>query len=65
MKRLRLLKVVVQPVFVVDDGESLSEMPAAAVMVPAADWSEFTAEGFMVQCEALMTRYSSDQGLTP
>ncbi len=58
MKRLRLLKVMVQPVFVVDDGESLSERPAAPVMVPAAVWPEFAAEGFMRQCEALMEQYS-------
>lgn len=41
MKRLRLVKVVVQPVFVIDDGESLSEAVGEQVVVPAADLDAF------------------------
>lgn len=37
MKRLRLLKVIVQPVLVMDDGETLTEIPAQAVTVAVAD----------------------------
>jgi hypothetical protein len=43
MKRLRLVKVVVHPIFVVDDGESLSEFPNAATEIPAAEWPDFPA----------------------
>ena len=32
MKKLRLLKVVVQPTFVVDDGENLNEIVAESIM---------------------------------
>jgi hypothetical protein len=39
--RVRLLKLVVQPVFVVDDGESLKELPAQAATITAADWPQF------------------------
>lgn len=36
--RLRLVKVIVTPVFVLDDGDSLTEQPAQPVEVPAARW---------------------------
>ena len=40
---LRLLKVIVQPVFVFDDGESLVEQIAEPLVVPAAEWPAFPA----------------------
>jgi hypothetical protein len=40
-KKLRLLKVVCQPVFVLDDGENLTEQAAEPIQVPAADWPAF------------------------
>lgn len=50
MSKLRLLKVIVQPVFVIDDGESLAEQPAQPVEVSASEWPTFAsgrfAEGF-------------------
>jgi hypothetical protein len=48
--RLRLLKVLVQPIFVIDDGETLVERAADTVVVPAAEWPTYAsgpfAEGF-------------------
>lgn len=48
--KLRLLKVIVQPVFVLDDGETLTEQAGQPVEVSAADWPTFAngpfAEGF-------------------
>lgn len=48
--KLRLLKVIVQPVFALDDGETLEERPGEAVTVSPADWPTFAtgrfAEGF-------------------
>ena len=41
MIRLRLLKVIIQPVFVVDDGESLVEKPSDPVTVNPADLDAF------------------------
>ena len=41
--RLRLLKVIVQPVFVVDDGE-LTEKTVQPVTVPAKEWPEYPAK---------------------
>lgn len=43
MSRLRLLKVIVQPVFVLDDGESLEEKPADPITVGPADLDAFPA----------------------
>lgn len=43
--RLRLLKVVVQPVFVLDDGDTLTEQVADPFTVPAAAWRDFADEG--------------------
>lgn len=50
MTKLRLLKVIVQPVFVLDDGEILTEQVGQAVEVSASEWPTFAtgsfAEGF-------------------
>lgn len=40
-KRLRLVKVVVQPHFVIDDGEKLEETVGEPVAVPAAEWPDY------------------------
>lgn len=44
--KLRLLKVIVQPVFVLDDGESLTEQVAQPVEVSPAEWPTFATERF-------------------
>ena len=46
MTRLRLLKVVVQPVFVLDDGDTLTEKVGNAVTVAATDWRAFGVDAF-------------------
>lgn len=40
-KKLRLLKVVCQPVFALDDGQSLTEQVPQPIEVSAADWPAF------------------------
>ena len=40
-KRLRLVKVVVHPILVVDDGETLTEFRNQPSEVPAAQWPQF------------------------
>jgi hypothetical protein len=54
--RLRLLKVVVQPVFVLDDGETLTEQPAQPVEVSAAEWPGFATGRFAESFEELRSR---------
>lgn len=46
MTRLRLLKVVVQPVFVLDDGDNLTEHVGQRVEVPGSGWQTFAADAF-------------------
>lgn len=46
MKRVRLVKVIVQPVFVLDDGENVTELDHAPVAIPAVDWPTYSSERF-------------------
>ncbi len=46
--RLRVLQFVVQPVFVVDDGDNLTPIQVQPVTIPASDWPrvlDIIAEG--------------------
>jgi hypothetical protein len=45
MSKLRLLKVVVQPVFVIDDGEHLTEQPAEPKAIASSEWAAYVADG--------------------
>jgi hypothetical protein len=51
--RLRLVKVVVQATFVLDDGDSLTEQLAAPVTVSAAEWPTYASETFPKQVAEL------------
>lgn len=46
MKKLRLVKVLVQSTFVIDDGESLTEMTAETATVAAKDWPGYASGAF-------------------
>lgn len=54
--KLRLLKVICQPVFVVDDGENLIEQAAEPVVVSAAEWPGYATGQFAEEFEALSQR---------
>ena len=56
MSRLRLLKVIVQPVFAVDDGEALTETAAEPVVVSPADWPTYPTTGFAEAFTALQAQ---------
>jgi hypothetical protein len=45
-RQLRLVKVAVQPFFVLDDGETITEVDHSATMIPAAEWSTYGSERF-------------------
>ncbi|MDQ3897237.1 MAG: hypothetical protein M3326_08375, partial [Actinomycetota bacterium] len=60
-KRLRLLKVIVQPVFVLDDDEiGLTEHVAQPVEVPAHEWPTYAAERFVSSFRALQQQMESE-----
>lgn len=44
--KLRLLKVIVQPVYVMDDGETLTEYVVQPATVPAVAWPQWAVEDF-------------------
>ena len=61
MATLRLLKVIVQPVFVLDHGDSLTEHVADPVIVPAADWSSYPTTGFAEAFRVLRAEVEAQQ----
>lgn len=52
MGKLRLVKVHVQPVFVVDDGENITEIEHPPVTIPAAEWATYSSERFPAEVKA-------------
>lgn len=60
MKRLRLLKVIVQPVLVIDDGDTLQEMTIQATEVSAAAWPTFATTEFAAAMEQLRQQVETD-----
>lgn len=44
--KVRLVKVLVQPFLVLDDGESLQELTAQTIQVNAADWDAWADKVF-------------------
>lgn len=46
MKRIRLVKVIVQPVFVLDDGTTIEEIEHPAIAIPASEWPTYSGERF-------------------
>ena len=51
MPKLRLVKVLVQPVFVLDDGETITEIEHGSIAIPAAEWPTYSAERFPAEVE--------------
>jgi hypothetical protein len=45
-KRLRLLKVAVQPTFVLEDNDTLTEVKHGVIEIPAAEWPTYSSERF-------------------
>ncbi len=46
MPKLRLVKVAVQPFFVLDDGETITELEHQATVIPASEWPSYSSERF-------------------
>ena len=56
MAKLRLLKVMVQPVFAIDDGENLMEQVSDVIAVPAVEWPTYATTQFAEAFEELRQR---------
>ena len=44
--KLKLVKVLVQPVFVIDHGTYVDELEHPAVAIPASEWATYSSERF-------------------
>jgi hypothetical protein len=44
--KLRLVKVAVQPYFVLDDDATITEIGHPAVLIPASEWPAYSGERF-------------------
>lgn len=49
--KLRLVKVLVQPVFVLDDGETITEVEHGSIAIPAAEWPTYSGDRFPAEVE--------------
>ncbi|MCU1500581.1 MAG: hypothetical protein JWM47_4534 [Acidimicrobiales bacterium] len=61
MKKLRLVKVVVQPVFILDDGETVTEIDHEAIAIPAAEWPAYSGERFPAEVEAWQAALNAEK----
>lgn len=50
--KLRLVKVAVQPFFVLDDGETITEIDHPAILIPANEWPTYSSERFPAEMKA-------------
>jgi hypothetical protein len=46
VSKLRLVKVAVQPFFVLDDGETITELDHPVAVIPANEWPTYSSERF-------------------
>jgi hypothetical protein len=44
--KLRLVKIAVQPFFILDDGETITELEHPATVIPASEWPTYSSERF-------------------
>ncbi len=61
MSKLRLIKVLVQPVLVLDDGENITEIEHPAVAIPAAEWPTYSSERFPRELAEWQARLNADR----
>lgn len=60
--KLRLIKVAVQPVFVLDDGETITEVEHPVTVIPANEWSTYSSERFRREVEEWQARIDGGEG---
>lgn len=61
MRRLRLVKVVVQPILVCDDGEYLQEIAVDPATISAAEWDDFARAGFTEHIASLQKQLEEQE----
>jgi hypothetical protein len=63
--RLRLVKVAVQPFFVLDDGETIVEVEHPATVIPASEWPTYSSERFPSEVRAWQAQLDADASAQP
>jgi hypothetical protein len=61
VSKLRLLKVAVQPYFVLDDGETITEQDHPAVIIPASEWPTYSSQRFPREVAEWQAQIDSEQ----
>lgn len=62
MAKLRLVKVLVQPVFVLDHGSRIEEIEHGAIAIPGADWPAYSGERFPAEVAAWQAQLDAEAG---
>jgi hypothetical protein len=60
MSKLRLVKVAVQPFFVLDNGETIAEVEHPVVEIPASEWPTYSNERFPRETAEYQARLDSE-----
>lgn len=60
MKKVRLIKLIILPVAVLDDGESLTEIEIEQLVIPSDLIDEFIETGFKSSIETLKKKFEED-----
>lgn len=65
MQKIRLVQVVVQPAFVIDDGTNLTPLEHPPLVVPGNEWADYPSR-FMAEVaewQAKIDNASEDNGI--
>ena len=60
--KIRLVKVIVQPVFILDDGDNIIELEHSATVIPASEWPTYSSERFPREVEAWQAQLDHENG---
>ena len=58
--RVRLVKVIVQPVFVLDDGTTIVEVDQPPIAIPAIEWPTYSGDRFPREVAEWQARLDAD-----
>ena len=61
MSKLRLVKVAVQPFFILDDGESIVEIDHPTTIIPASEWPDYSNGRFALEVAGWQARLDAER----
>lgn len=60
MSKLALRRVIVQPEFVLIDGDKVTDVPHQAIAIPAEEWPTYSSERFPAEVEAWQAQIDAE-----